>query len=97
MKLGSFETLTVAEARAAARQLLARIALGDDPQAERKAKRERAHRRNARRKAADLPAKAIARLLLERRNAKTVQLSARRFGITVRANRNWQHARERAE
>ena len=25
----------------------------------------------------------------------TVQLSPRRFGITVRANREWQHARER--
>jgi len=25
-----------------------------------------------------------------------VQISARRIGITVRANRNWQHARERA-
>ena len=26
---------------------------------------------------------------------KTVQLSARRFGITVGANRNWQHTHER--
>jgi hypothetical protein len=27
---------------------------------------------------------------------KTVQLSPRRFGIRVAANRDWQHARERA-
>jgi integrase len=42
IKLGSAETLTASEARAAARRLLARIELGDDPQAERQAKRAQA-------------------------------------------------------
>jgi integrase len=39
VKLGSFEALTATEARAAARKLLAQVALGADPQAERQAKR----------------------------------------------------------
>jgi integrase len=40
--VGSAERLTPAEARQAARKLLARVELGDDPQAEREAKRQQA-------------------------------------------------------
>ena len=36
------------------------------------------------------------RILASSDGPRTVQISARRIGITVRANRNWQHARERA-
>jgi hypothetical protein len=152
--LGSAAVLSASEARAAARQLLAQVALGRDPQGEKKTKRERTRRRNARLKAAELPAKAIARLLLERRSTRAngcaqkhgqkmplrkraldapltsladdqvldfhawcqlnrisertgrrilsgpegpavTMLSPRRFGVTVRANREWQRARER--
>jgi hypothetical protein len=62
--LGSAAVLSASEARAAARQLLAQVALGRDPQGEKKAKREQTRRHDARRKSAALPAKAIAHQLL---------------------------------
>jgi hypothetical protein len=112
MKLGNFETLTAAEARTYARQLLAQVALGGDPQAERKTERkttrERAQRRARLRSLPDdqvmtvhewctlnrISVRAGRRILASPDAPRIVQLSARRRGVTVRANRAWQHARE---
>jgi hypothetical protein len=102
--LGSAAVLSAAEARAAARQLLAQVALGADPQAERKATQERTQRRAVLRSLADdqiltvnewcalnqISVRAGRRILSGPDAPRIVQLSARRRGVTVRANREWQ-------
>ena len=64
MGIGNADLISAEQAREAARKVLVEVALGGDPQGEKRAARKLTHRRAALRKAAKLPAKVIARQLL---------------------------------